>query len=115
MLLGEVVDQAGTPNDFIGHAGGDNFVVITAADSAAAIKQRAKTRFDEEIQTHYNFLDRQQGYVLAPNETGQMVQEPMMTMAIGVVSPRTHFFADIREITELAAEERRRDASNPGG
>lgn len=115
MLLGEVVDKEGTSNDFIGHAGGDNFIVVTAADSSETIKQRAKARFDEEIQTHYNFLDRQQGFILAPNETGQMVQEPLMTMAVGVVSPRTHFFADIREITELAAEERRRDASSSGG
>ncbi len=76
MLLGEVVDKYGTPNDFIGHAGGDNFVVITAADSAAAVKQRIKERFDEEIQTHYNFIDRQQGFILAPDESGQMSRSP---------------------------------------
>ena len=109
MLLGEVVDQLGTSNDFIGHAGGDNFILITSADSAAAIKQTIKARFREEVQTHYNFIDRQQGYVVAPDESGQMQQVPLMTMAIGIVSPSTHFFADIREITELAAEERRRD------
>jgi len=109
MLLGEVVDQLGTSNDFIGHAGGDNFILITSADSAAAIKQTIKARFGEEVQTHYNFIDRQQGYVVAPDKSGQMQQVPLMTMAIGIVSPRTHFFADIREITELAAEERRRD------
>ncbi len=109
MLLGEVVDQYGTSNDFIGHAGGDNFVLITSADVAAAIKQALKARFVEEIQTHYNFIDRQQGYILAPDSAGQMQQVPLMTAAVGVVSPRTHFFADIREITEMAAEERRRD------
>jgi PleD family two-component response regulator len=109
MLLGEVVDQRGTSNDFIGHAGGDNFVVITSADSSAAVKQMLKARFGEEIQAHYNFMDRQQGFVLAPDESGQMQQVPLMNMAVGIVSPRTHFFADIREITELAAEERRRD------
>ncbi len=38
-----------------------------------------------------------------------------MTMAVGVVSPQTHLFADIREITELAAEERRRDAGGSAG
>ena len=46
---------------------------------------------------------------MAPDETGAMVKTPMMTMAIGVVTPKTHIFADIREITELAAEERRQD------
>ena len=29
MLMGEVVDDFATPEDFIGHAGGDNFVIIT--------------------------------------------------------------------------------------
>ena len=33
MLLGEVVDDIGTVNDFIGHAGGDNFVIISTASS----------------------------------------------------------------------------------
>jgi hypothetical protein len=30
-----------------------------------------------------------------------------MTLAVGIVSPSSHQFADIREITELAAEARR--------
>ncbi len=114
MLLGEAVDQLGTSNDFIGHAGGDNFILITSADSAVAIKQNLKSRFGEEVQTHYNFIDRQQGYIVAPDEAGKMQQAPLMTMAIGIVSPRTHFFSDIREITELAAEERRRDIGSGG-
>ena len=115
MLLGEEVDQLGSSNDFIGHAGGDNFILITSADQADNIKNRIKQRFDEEIQTHYNFIDRQQGYIAAPDESGQMQQVALMNMAVGVVSPRTHFFADIREITELAAEERRRDTNTGNG
>lgn len=111
MLLSEVMDEMGTPNDFIGHAGGDNFVIITTDETAAAIRQRAKARFKEEVLTHYNFMDRQQGYILAPDENGKIQQTPLMSMAVGMVSPSTHVFADIREITELAAEERRQDAS----
>jgi len=34
-----------------------------------------------------------------------------MTLATGMVSNRTYQFADIREITELAAEDRRRGIS----
>jgi CheY-like chemotaxis protein len=111
MLVGEVMDESGTANDFIGHAGGDNFIVITTEDRAFPICQRLKSRFKEEVQTHYNFIDRQQGFILAPDETGKIQQTPLMTMAVGVVSPSTHMFSDIREITELAAEERRQDTS----
>ena len=115
MLVGEVVDELGTPNDFLGHAGGDNFIVITKEESAQAIRQRLKARFKEEVLGHYNFMDRQQGFILAPDESGKIQQTPLMTMAVGAVSPSTHSFSDIREITELAAEERRQDTlSLPG-
>ncbi|HVN56271.1 MAG TPA: response regulator [Anaerolineaceae bacterium] len=112
MLLGEVVDELGTPMDFLGHAGGDNFVIITSAEKAPAIRQRVKERFNAEVLTHYNFIDRQQGYLIAPNEEGEQEKSPLMTLAVGVVSPGPQGFADIREITEMAAEARRQDAAN---
>jgi DNA-binding response OmpR family regulator len=112
MLLGEVMDSLGTPNDFVGHAGGDNFIVITTEEAAPVVRQRFKERFKAEVLSHYNFMDRQQGFILAPDETGKIQQTPLMTAAVGLVTPSTHMFADIREITELAAEERRQDAVN---
>jgi len=112
MMIGEVMDEAGSASDFIGHAGGDNFIIITTNDEATlGLRQRLKNRFKEEVLSHYNFMDRQQGFILAPDEAGKIQQMPLMTMAIGVVSPTTHTFADIREITELAADERRQDAN----
>jgi len=109
MLLGEVVDEFGTPNDFIGHAGGDNFIIISTDEAAKKTIKVIKERFDEEVQTHYNFMDREQGFVQTPNADGEMIQSPLMTMTAGVVSPKEHRFADIREITEMAAEARRND------
>jgi hypothetical protein len=78
------------------------------------IKTRLKERFDQEVLTHYNFMDRQQGFVNAPAVDGTTVKVPFMTMSVGVVSPSVHSFADIREITELAAEARRQDAATGG-
>jgi PleD family two-component response regulator len=109
MVLGEVLDELGASGDFIGHAGGDNFIIITREESANGIRDRLKARFAEEVQTHYNFMDRQQGYILAPKADGQTEQVPLMTLAVGIVSPSRQQFADIREITELAAEARRQD------
>ena len=111
MLLGEVVDQLGSATDFIGHAGGDNFIIITNEEKAIGIKARLKERFATEVQTHYSFMDRQQGYIIAPDDAGKMEQTPLMTLAIGIISPTTHSASDIREITELAAEERRLDSA----
>jgi len=110
MLLGEELDQEGTSDDFLGNAGGDNFVIITSYERADQLIANISTRFNQEVLTHYNFIDRQQGFVQLKQSNGEVQKAPLMKMAIGVVSPETHTFSDIREITELAAEERRKQA-----
>ncbi len=107
MILNETVDETGTPEDFIGHVGGDNFIITTSHKAASGIAQKVKERFAEKVLTHYHFIDREQGYITATNEAGEEERYPLMTLSLGVVSPATHQFSDIREITELAAQERR--------
>ncbi|MBP8972685.1 MAG: response regulator [Anaerolineae bacterium] len=102
LLVGEVLDELGTPEDFAGHAGSDNFVIITYSDKAEAMLKRLADRFAEEVQTHYSFIDRERGFMMKDNE-----KVPLMALAIGWVSNATRQFADIREITEMAAESRR--------
>lgn len=109
MLLGEVVDEVGTVNDFIGHPGGDNFIVITTEQAGPQVHKRLKERFAEEVLSHYSFLDRERGFILNKSADGKEVKADLMTLAIGEVSPSRFEFSDIREITELAAEERRKD------
>jgi DNA-binding response OmpR family regulator len=108
LLIGEVVDELGTPDDFIGHAGNDNFVVITFSPKALVLQERIVSRFNDEVKQHYSFIDRERSHIVLENgET-----RPLMTINAGSVSNATQNFADIREITELAAEARRRPAGD---
>jgi DNA-binding response OmpR family regulator len=109
MLIGEVLDECGSINDFIGHIGGDNFMVITAENHSDLVCHRLTIRFKEEVLTHYSFQDRQQGYIRLNGNPMSENQRPLMDLAIGVVTPLQYQFSDIREITELAAEARRRN------
>jgi diguanylate cyclase (GGDEF)-like protein len=106
MIITEVLDQSGTSEDFVGHPGGDNFVIITHATDTNPIVDSLSERFKAEIQQHYSFIDRERGYMLVGNE-----EKDLMSLSIGTVSTRTHQFSDIREITELAADDRRRKLS----
>jgi hypothetical protein len=47
---------------------------------------------------------------MAANAEGQMEKTPLMSLSVGIVTPSQQAFADIREITELAADMRRQDA-----
>ena len=109
MLLSEVVDEVGTPDDFIGHAGGDNFIIITNEQNAAAMIKRMRERFDQEVLSHYGFMDRDQGFIITRAGDGSEQKVPLMSLSVGDVSPSRYDFADIREITELAAEARRKN------
>lgn len=105
MLLNEINDEFGTFDDFIGHASSDTFVMITMAENVQSMVEQLRQRFNEGVQAHYNFMDREQGGVMMSD--GNL--EPLMHLSIGLVSDRTQSFSDIREITETAAELRRLD------
>jgi PleD family two-component response regulator len=109
ILLGEVIDEFGTINDFIGHTGNDHFIIITSDDCSAVIRDKLVERFSEEILTHYNYLDRQKGYIEFSGNGGETNQSSVISISIGVVSPAEQEFTDIREITERAAEARRQE------
>lgn len=81
-LIREVVDEAGTPQDFVGHPANDNFIILTAAADVAAFTRRLQERFNAEVKTHYSFIEVEQGYVLIRDNDGQMVQAPLMTLNV---------------------------------
>jgi GGDEF domain-containing protein len=110
MILSQTVDRLGTLNDFIGHVGSDEFIVVTEKDKARAIAQEVKERFDANVGTHYDWQAREQGYLLVEGEDGEQRKADLMTLAVGVITPDDGPFADIREITEAAANARRRAA-----
>ncbi|MCA9935866.1 MAG: response regulator [Ardenticatenaceae bacterium] len=105
MILNEIVDAKGTLDDFIGHASNDTFIIITKAPNVSEMVDVLRERFSEGVQSHYNFIHREQGGI----ELADGTISPLMRLSIGVVSDKTQRFTDIREITETAAELRRLD------
>lgn len=111
MVLGTVLDEFSSANDFIGHIGGSDFILITEPTQADKIRELLIKRFNQEVQAFYSFRDRERGYVALQGDDGQERKVPLATMSVGLVTDKTSPFADIREITEVAAEARR----NPAG
>jgi len=61
MLLTQVMDHLGTEQDFIGHPGESEFIVVTDEMHAPLIAEHLKARFDEDVRTLYNYQDRERG------------------------------------------------------
>ena len=107
ITLTEIIDEIGTQEDFIGHIGGGDFVIIVPPESAEKIRQESIQRFAHGVGAFYSYQDPERGYVLTRDEDGRERHLPLATMSIGIVTDATRDFADIREITEAAADARR--------
>jgi len=83
-LLRDLVNQAGAPDDFIGHPANDAFIILTLAPEAKALGAQIAARFNAEVKAHYSFTDREQGYVLIRDADGKQIQAPLMTLKVTV-------------------------------
>jgi PleD family two-component response regulator len=110
MTLRQTVDNVGTINDFIGHVGSDEFIVIADRKRVSRVADELEQRFSSRVGTHYDWQARERGYLIVENEGGKEVKADLMALSVGVVTSDDGPFADIREITEAAASARREGA-----
>jgi PleD family two-component response regulator len=102
-LILQTVDDLGSPEDFIGYAGGDTFVVLTGEAGAAALTAQLKNRFQKAVPGKYTYLDQQRGYVLVRDTGGAETRAPLISLAVTAIHASEHNFTDVRQIAELAA------------
>jgi GGDEF domain-containing protein len=112
-IMREVVEKHGTLNDFIGQASDNDFIVITTPEKASRICRTITQHFNEESDVFYPFPIREAGKVTYEDMDGVTHEDPLMELAVGVVSSNDGPFADIVQITEDAAENRRRNSGCP--
>lgn len=103
-ILLQAVQAHGGPDDFIGHIGGDDFVIVTSPDTAEAICRRVVEEFDRMAPQLYQDADRQRGYILGKNRQGQTVHVPFLSISIGIVTNRERRFSHVAELAEAGAE-----------
>ena len=107
MIISEVINEMGTPEDFVGHVGGDDFIIVAHGSKADQLVQHIKDRFRKGSGAFYSFQDRERGALLVKTADGGAQSSPLMSLAVGVITDKTAPFSDIREITEFASEARR--------
>ena len=103
-ILIQVTQQVGSPNDFIGHIGGDDFVIITIPQAVDKICQKIIDDFEKIAPSFYNETDRKNGYIMAFDRKGAEQKIPLLSMSIGVVSNEYRKIEHVAQIGEIGAE-----------
>jgi len=84
-VLRDVVGSVGNPGDFLGHMGGDNFVIVTTPHRTDRIMQLAQARFSAAVPDFYSPTDRNQGYIVSIDHAGHLAQTPLASLSFDIV------------------------------
>jgi len=103
-ILIRATREIGNPEDFIGHIGGDDFVIITSLDKADVICQKIIDEFEKASPAFYNEEDRKAGFIIAKDRQGKEQKIPLISISIGVVSNEKRKISHVAEIGEIGAE-----------
>jgi GGDEF domain-containing protein/CHASE3 domain sensor protein len=103
-IIETTVRLKGSADDFVGHVGGDDFVVITVPELMRAIATEIIARFDRRIPEFYDPEDRARGHILGKTRQGVEMQFPIMTISIAIVTNEHRTLTNALEASEIAAE-----------
>jgi diguanylate cyclase (GGDEF)-like protein len=103
-LIQDVVREAAHPSAFVGHVGGDDFVVVCEAEEGERLAQLIAERFDRSIPERYDPEDRRRGAIVVLNRRGEDQQYPFLTISIGIASTMRRTFRHFAEAVAIATE-----------
>lgn len=103
-IIDNVVKSKGSPDDFIGHVGGDDFVVITTPELMRELSSEIISQFDRRIPDFYDSEERERGYILGKTRQGIEMEFPIMSISIAIVTNEHRQLINHLEASEIAAE-----------
>ena len=106
-IIIDVVKSVGNKDDFVGHVGGDDFVIISTPARYNAIASNIVKMFDQRIVRLFDKEDLDRGYVEVINRKGTADRFPLLTLTIAVVSSGKDRLDHIARISDIASELKR--------
>lgn len=103
-IIYNAVKRLNDPDDFVGHIGGDDFVVIINAKLAKAACQTIIRDFDAMIPSYYSDEDCAAGFIDGIDRYGVPRSFPLISISIAVLSCQPGTYATAAEIATAAAE-----------
>ncbi len=103
-LLVQVSQTIGDEDCFMGHIGGDDFIVVLRPDKEEAFARRLIAEFDRIMPTYYNDEDRQRGHIRMVNRQGKRENTPLMSCAVAACNNLYRSYKSVGEIAQDAAE-----------
>lgn len=114
LLSGILVDMTDSEFDFVGHIGGDDFMVVFQSFDWEERCNKILRRFADEIPTYYKEGDREKGGIWAETRTGDKAFYPFVSLSIGAVHFEGGDGITCHDVAAVASEAKSVAKKQPG-
>ena len=102
-LLSGVIVKNMYHNEFVGHVGGDDFVIIVDDHVESDYFWNIVTEFETKVLQFYNHEDIEKGYISAVSRKNKTEKFPLITLTSVSVNNKSRNYKDMFELTETLA------------
>ena len=100
-ILADILREKSGNKDFVGHIGGDDFVMICSGYQTSAFAEEMRIEFEKRARILYKKEHREQNFIIAKNRHGVMESFPLVSVTIVSLSNQLAPFAEPEEVTEI--------------
>jgi GGDEF domain-containing protein/CHASE3 domain sensor protein len=100
--------------DFVGHVGGDDFIIVSDPRATEQKCQNIIDEFDRRSMRFYSEKDRQKGFIIGKDRQGNQQMFPLITMTIAIVTDNGTHFQGPLDMAKKAAELKEYAKTLPG-
>lgn len=110
----DVVDELNIKDAFIGHIGGDDFVLIVPSDLTQTVAEKIIHRFDQGINKFYSSEDAETKSIQSVNRQGESETFPLMSISLAGVDLANGVYKEYMEVNDVCAATKKIAKSMPG-
>jgi len=113
-ILINQVQTTDNGGDFVGHVGGDDFIIVSDPGATEQKCQNIIDEFDRRSMRFYSEKDRQKGFIIGKDRQGNQQMFPLITMTIAIVTDNGTHFQGPLDMAKKAAELKEYAKTLPG-
>ena len=103
-VLVDSAQRLGGMSSFVGHIGGDDFIIVTGPEFAEDLGEEIIAQFDHQVIALYDPADRERGYIEVRNRQHQLERFPLMSITIAMVSTERMPVSHAAQLLDISQE-----------
>lgn len=100
--------------DFVGHIGGDDFILLTTPERMEAVAREVCAGFDAVVPSFYSEADRARGCIRTKDRQGVERDFPLLSVSVGICHNRERALKNFAQVAHLGAELKKAAKAKPG-